>query len=211
LGIPGTDVDLVEDLGIVSKRLRRLNIVLRPATKHRFKFEYLPIQYEAEATIEREFVFNGQRYRVGLPVNTTASFNTYRFSYEYDFLYRSRGFLGVLFDLKYTDVDVELNSPIGVEFTQAVAPIPTIGVAGRGYVTRNVAIGGEFSFFRIPDDLGEDYDGKYTDFDFYGLVNFNNNVGAQIGYRSVDVFYELDLDTGALKFSGWYFGGTIRF
>jgi hypothetical protein len=211
LGIVGTDVDLVEDLGIVSKRLRRLNLVLRPARKHRFKFEYLPIKYEAATNIQREFVFNGQRYRVGLPVNTTASLNTYRFGYEYDFLYRSRGFLGVLFDMKYTDVNVELNSPIGLEFTTAGALIPTIGAAGRGYVTRNVAIGGEFSLFRIPDNLGQDYDGEYTDYDFYGLVNFSNNVGAQMGFRSVDVFYEVDQDTGALKFSGWYFGGVVRF
>ena len=47
---------------------------------------------------------------------------------------RSRGFAGVLLDLKYTDVKVELTSPIGLEFAQAIAPIPTIGFVGRGYV-----------------------------------------------------------------------------
>ncbi|MEZ5287911.1 MAG: hypothetical protein R2712_24560 [Vicinamibacterales bacterium] len=211
LGIPGTDVDLVTDLGIEKKRLGKLNVVLRPATKHKFRFERLPIKYEAETTLTREFVFNGQRYRVGLPVNTTADFKTYRVGYEYDFLYRNRGFAGVLLDVKYTDVDVELLSPIGAEFTTAVAPIPTIGFVGRGYVARNVAIGGEVSFFKIPDNLSEDYDGKYTDFDLYGIVNFTNNVGASVGYRSVDVFYQVDNDTGTLKFKGLYFSGIVRF
>jgi hypothetical protein len=212
LGIVGTDVDLVDDLGITQKNLGKLNVVLRPGRKHKFRFERLPIKYETDAvTIQREFVFNGQRYRVGLPVSTIADFNTYRFGYEYDFLHRSRGFVGVLLDVKYSDVRVELQSPIGAEFTTAVAPIPTIGVVGRGYATKNVAIGGEVSFFRVPDNLSEDYDGKYTDFDIYGTVNFTNNVGATVGFRSLDAFYKADNDTGALKFNGLYFTGVVRF
>lgn len=212
LGIPGTDIDLIQDLGIESKRMNRLNIVLRPAQKHKFRFEYTPVKYETDSfPIQREFIFNGQRYRVGLPVSTTADFKTYRFGYEYDFISRSRGYLGVLLDLKYTDVSVELLSPIGNEFTTQAAPIPTIGLTGRGYVAANVAIGGEVSFFRVPDNLSDSYDGSYTDYDFYGLVNFTRNVGAQAGYRSIDIFYEADLDHGGLKFKGWYFGGTVRF
>jgi hypothetical protein len=211
LGIPGTDVDLVEDLGIVSKRLRRLNLALRPGRKHKLRFEYMPISYEADTTLQREFIFNGQRYRVGLPVNTTADFKTYRFGYEYDFLYMARGFLGALVDVKYTDVRVELLSPIGSEFTSVAAPVPTAGVVGRGYVAKNLAVGGEVTFFRVPGGISESYGGDYTDFDIYGLLNFTNNVGAQVGYRSIDVFYEVDEDSGALKFKGWYFGGTVRF
>jgi hypothetical protein len=212
LGIVGSDVDLVNDLGIDQKKLGRLNLVLRPAPKHKFRFEYLPIEYEAETTLAREFVFNGQRYRVGLPVNTSAAFKTYRFGYEYDFVRRSRGFAGVLLDLKYTDVRVELSSPIiATEFTSAVAPIPTLGFVARGYVARNLAIGGEISFFRAPDNLSDSYDGKYTDFDIYSTLNFTENVGATAGYRSVDVFYEADNDAGALKFKGLYFAGVVRF
>lgn len=211
LGILGTDVDLVTDLGIEKKRLGKLDIVLRPAIKHKFRIEDLPIKDAAETVIQREFVFNGQRYRVGLPVNTNADFKTYRFGYEYDFVHRSRGFAGVLFDVKYTDVNIELLSPIGPEYTTAVAPIPTIGFVGRGYVARNVAIGGEVSFFKVPDNLSEDYEGKYTDIDVYGTVNFTNNVGATVGYRSVDVFYRADNDTGTLKFKGLYLSGVIRF
>lgn len=213
LGIPGSDIDLIQDLGIESKRMNRLNIVLRPAQKHKFRFEYTPIKYETDSfPVQREFIFNGQRYRVGLPVSTTADLKTYRFGYEYDFISRSRGYLGVLFDLKYTDVKVELTTPATVpEFTTQAAPIPTIGLTGRGYVAANVAIGGEVSFFRVPDNLSDSYDGSYTDYDFYALVNFNRNVGAQVGYRSIDIFYEADLDHGALEFKGWYFGGTLRF
>lgn len=212
LGIPGDDVDLVSDLGIEQKRLRALNLVLRPADKHKFRFQYLPIQYTAEAVVQRAFTFNGQRYRIGLPVNTTADLTTYRFGYEYDFIYRDRGYLGVLLDLKYTDVRVNLDSPIGSEFTTAVAPIPTFGIVGRGYLAKNVSITGEVSYFRVPENLGGDeFGGRYLDYDFYGTVNFTNNAGAQFGLRSIDVEYFQDFDAGNLVFKGWYFGGVLRY
>jgi hypothetical protein len=212
LGIPGDEVDLVGDLGIEQKRLRELRLVLRPATKHKFRFHYLPINYVAESVVQREFTFNGQRYRIGLPVNTTADLTTYRFAYEYDFVYRDRGFAGVVLDLKYTNVEVDLDSPIGREFTTAVAPIPGIGFVGRGYPAKNVSVTGELSFFKIPENLGgEEFGGRFIEYDIYGTVNFNHHVGAQLGLRSIDVNYFRDLDTGTLKFSGLYFGGVVRY
>jgi hypothetical protein len=213
LGIIGSDINLIDDLGIEQKRLGKFNLVLRPGIKHKFRFEHLPVQYEADTVIRRSFVFNGQVYNVGLPVQTTAEYKTLRFGYEYDFLYLKRGFAGVLLDVKYTDVNVELSSPLRPqpEFTKAVAPIPTIGFVGRGYVVPSVSITGEVSFFRVPDSISDEFHGSYTDFDIYGTVNFNRYLGAQLGYRSVDATYLVDLDQGSLKFTGFYFGGVVRY
>lgn len=211
LGILGTDINLVTDLGITKKMLKDLRIVLRPAKKHRFRINYLPMNYDATTTLTREFIFNGLRYRPGLPVETTAQFKAWRFGYEYDFLYRDRGFLGVLLDVKYTDVNVGLLSPIGDEFTKAVAPIPTIGGVGRVYAARNVALNAEVSYFKVPESASEDYRGRYLDFDLYATFNPHKNVGVQAGYRSIDVFYLSKNDTGTLTFKGLYFGGTARF
>ncbi len=211
LGIPGSDVDLVNDLGIEKQALKDLRIVLRPAKKHRFRINYLPITYEAESQVKREFVFNGLRYRVGLPVATTAQIKAWRFGYEYDFLYRERGFLGVLVDVKYTDVNVGLNSPIGDEFTKTVAPLPTIGAVARVYAAKNLALNGEIGYVKVPDNLSETVKGRYIDFDVNATFNPHKNVGVQAGYRSIDISYLVDLDSGALAFKGLYFGGTVRF
>jgi hypothetical protein len=213
LEILGTDVNLIEDLGIEQRRLGKFNLILRPGRKHRFRFERLPIHYEADATVKRSFVFNGQTYNVGLPVQTVANFDTYRFGYEFDFLYKSKGFLGALLEMKYTNVNVELQSPIGSEFTKATAPIPTVGLVGRGYILPKLAINGEVSLFRMPEGLATQLDGRgtYTDFDFNATYNFNRYVGAQAGYRKVNIFYDVDLDSGTLKFTGIYFGGVVRY
>ena len=213
LDLLGTDVDLVQDLGIEQKRLGKINVVLRPGQKHRLRFERLPIHYEADAVIQRSFVFNGQTFNVGLPVQTIARFDTYRFGYEYDFIYRSKGFIGALLELKYSTVDIELNSPIGSEFTKATAPIPTVGMIARGYPLPKLALTGEFSLFRTPESLATQLDGRgtYTDYDFNATYNFNRYAGVQAGYRKVDIFYDVDLDSGTLKFSGIYFGTVIRY
>lgn len=214
LGIIGTDIDLVSDLGIEKHRLGKFDLVLKPARKHRFRFQRLPIKYETDAfQVRREFVFNGQRYTIGLPVTTEVDFTTYRFGYEYDFLYYRRGFFGALIDLKYTNVDVNLSSPIGAEFVSAAAPIPTVGFVGRGYVLPNLAVNAELSFFRMPDNLKEQIEGEgsYTDFDLHATYNFNKYVGAQMGWRRTSIFYNVDLDTGDLKFKGLYFGGVVRY
>lgn len=214
LGIAGDNIDLITDLGIQKHRLGTFDLVLRPSRKHRFKYQRLPIKYTTDAfQVSREFVFNGQRYRIGLPVTTTVDFTTHRFGYEYDFLYFRRGFLGALIDLKYTNVDVSLDSPIGNEFISATAPIPTFGFVGRGYVLPSLAINGELTFFRTPESLAEQLEGdaSYTDFDINGTYNFTKNVGFKMGYRRTSVFYDVELDTGDLKFKGMYFGGVVRY
>ena len=214
LGILGTDVDLVSDLGIEKHRLGKLDLVLRPAKKHRLKYQHLPIKYETDAfAVQRSFIFNGQRYNIGLPVTTSVNFSTDSFGYEYDFLYFPRGFVGANINMKLTTIDVDLQSPIGSEFFQQSAPIPSIGFAGRGYVTKNLAIDSEITFFRIPDSLEEQLegDGSYNDFDLHATYNFNKYVGGQLGYRKTTIFYETISDRGDLKFTGIYFGGVVRY
>ena len=210
-----TAVDFVNTLGIEKTKFKQVKLVLRPATKHKFRFEYTPINYDAQKVITASFVFNGQAFQVGIPVTTNLKWKAYRFGYEWDFVYKSRGFVGLLLDLKYTDIQATLKSPaVGAEqFTHARAPIPAIGVVGRGYVVPNISITGEWSFFRLPEKAieTEDYSGKYYDFDLYGTVNFNDHIGAMLGYRSWDVFYKVKKDTGTLHLTGPYFGGVVRF
>ena len=211
-GLAGTNIDFQTDLGIEKKKLNQLKLVLRPGTKHKFRFEYTPIQYTSQAILQTRLVFNGQAYNIGVPVNTEIDWKAYRFGYEYDFAYHDRGFVGVLLDLKYTDINASLSSTfVGTEFAHARAPIPAIGIVGRGYVVPNVSITGEFSGFRLPNSVDQRYGGKYYDFDLYGTVNFNDHIGAQLGYRSFDVYYKVKQDQGTMTLKGPYFGAVARF
>jgi len=214
LGILGSDVDLIGDLGIEKHRLGKIDLVLKPGKKHRLKYQHLPIKYDTDAfPVKRSFIFNGQRYDIGLPVTTAVDFSSDSFGYEYDFIHTSHGYIGASINMKLTTIDVDLQSPIGNEFFQQTAPIPAIGFAGRGYLTPNVSIDAEIAFFRIPNSIEKQIegDGSYNDFDIHTTYNINKYVGTQLGWRKTTIFYETATDKGDLKFSGLYFGGVVRY
>jgi hypothetical protein len=156
LGIVGSTIDFKTDLGLQDKRLPDFRLVARPARRHKLRFEYLPLNYTSSSTLRRTIVFNGQRYDIGLPVNSTFNWTMMRFGYEFDFISNDRGFAGFVLEAKHTDVRVELNTPLLNEFAQATAPVPSIGGTGRVYVVPNVSITGELTFFRLPENLIED-------------------------------------------------------
>jgi hypothetical protein len=209
-GVLGTKIDAVTDLGIAQKRIPELRIVLRPGRKHKFRINYLPMTYSAVSQVHREFVFNGIKYNVNLPVTTDLSWKTWHLGYEYDFIYRDRGFVGLVLQAKATDIQANLQAPLISEFARVQAPIPTIGGIGRVYVAPNISITGELDFLKIPE-VGERYQAHYFDFDLYGTVNFNDYVGAHIGFRSIDLGYVFENDYGNFQAKGIYFGGTVRY
>ena len=212
LGVLGSTINAVADLGITQKRIPELRIVLRPGRKHKFRLNYLPMTYSAVSTVHREIVFNGIRYGINLPVSTELSWKTWHLGYEYDFIYRDRGFVGVVLQAKVTDIQATLKAAsLGSEFSRAQAPIPTIGGIGRVYVAPNISITGQLDFLKIPASIDERYQAHYFDFDLYGTVNFNDYVGAQIGYRSLDLGYIFEDDHGDFKAKGLYFGGVVRY
>lgn len=210
-GQAGTRIDAVTDLGIERKYFKELRLVLRPARKHKFRINYLPMTYSGVSSVHRDFVFNGIRYNVNLPVTSELAWKTWLVGYEYDFVYRDRFFVGFVAQAKITDVQVNLTAPIGSDFVHAKAPIPNFGGIARVYVAPNISITGEMVGIKIPDSIDEDYKAHYFDFDLYGTVNFTNNVGAQVGYRRLTVFYKVDTDQGDLQMKGLYFGGVVRF
>ena len=209
-GIVGTDIDFVSDLGILQKRLRELRVVLRPARKHKFRLQYVPIQYQADTALERSVVWQGLRHPVGIPVTTSVVWRAWRFGYEYDFLYRDRWFVGLIVDMKYTDIEARLDSLIGNEFVRARAPIPAIGGIGRVYPARNLSLTFELTGFTLPN-VDEDYKANYVDLDVYGTVNFSDNFGIQTGYRSLDLGYLIEEEAADIKLKGTYFAGIVRF
>jgi hypothetical protein len=211
LGIPGTDIDVQADLAIEQAQKFEFRLVLRPAKKHKFRFHYLPLTYDATTTLKGTIIFNGIKFPVSTQVESSLAWKTYRIGYEYDIISRPQGFFGIVLEAKYTDARIEIRSPFGVEFARARAPIPALGAIGRVYIARLASITAEFTGFALPSSINENYQAHYYDWDFYGTVNVTNNVGAQLGYRSLDLGYVAKKDRGDARLTGIYFGGVVRF
>ena len=216
LGIAGSVIDFKKDLGLTDQRFGELHLTLKPGRKHKLRFQYIPISYAQSNVAQRDIVFNGQLFRVGIPVASTLDWKAYRFGYEYDFLVLPRGFAGFVLDFKYTDVNAVLqagsaSTPFFEEFAHAAAPIPAIGGIFRAYPLPNLSITGEITGFKLPESAVEGASARYVDVDFYGTFNFSRHMGAQMGYRSFDVGYVLDDDLGDFRLKGLYFGFVARY
>ncbi|MBI2187805.1 MAG: hypothetical protein HYU37_11925 [Acidobacteria bacterium] len=204
------EVDFVEEFGIEDKSFPDFRVAL--GRNHKFRFGYVKFSYEQDATIRRTFTFQGRTFTINTPASADIKWDLWTFGYEWDFVSRDRGFFGVVADLKYNKVQAAIDSPAlrSTAATDTDAPVPTIGVIGRGYVTPMIAITGEFTGLKVSSG---DFDVKFTDFDINATIIPSRaiGIGAQVGYRSVIADYIVDEDTGDLKMQGPYFGVVARF
>jgi hypothetical protein len=206
-----TRVDFVREFGIEDKRFTEFRFVAKAGRKHKIRFNYLPVEYTQTATLSRTITFGDRTFIVGVPATADLEWKMWKVGYEWDFVARDRGFFGVIAELKHNEVNASLSSTFGVEAAEAKAPVPTIGVIGRGYPHRMVSITGEFTGFKLPDSLSDEFEASLYDFDIYATVSLGRHLGVQGGYRSLRAEYLVDEDAGELELKGPYFGGVIRF
>ncbi len=219
LGIIGSKVDLKSDLGLVDQRFKELHLTLKPARKHKLRLDYIPIKYSQDGhVVNRDIIFNGQRYSVGVPVTWLLDWKAYRFAYEYDFISRNRGFGGLIVETKYTQIETSLRTPLqtSAEGFLVKGPLPSLGGIGRVYVTPNISITGEVTGFSVPASVGETLggSGSYLEYNFYGTLNLTENVGGQFGYRALDVSISVPGRSGgdgSMLMKGLYFGLVARY
>ena len=209
-------VDFVQDFGIGEENFREFRAVLKPGRKHKIRFAYVPFSYDQDTVLQRTIAIQNISFPATATANADLAWRLYTFAYEWDFVSRSHGFVGLVAGAKYNKVEADVTATVsafgltqtfGTEFNQD-ALVPTIGAIGRGYLGDYVSITGEFGVFKID---GEEWRGKFYDVDIYGAAHLGKYVGAQLGWRSVIVDFLVDEDAGDMNMKGLYFGGFVRF
>ena len=212
----GTQIDFITDLAYTTTRFREFKVVLRPSKKSKFRVQYTPLQYEAETRFQREVIFNGIKFPVAVPVESTFGWKVWRLGYQYDFVSRSRGSVGFLIEARQTQADARIrtNTPIFSppieEFSTLKAPLPSFGLVGRAYPLRPLALNFEVSAFKLPE-VDPKYQANYFDWDISGTYNFTNNFGVQFGWRKITTYLAIEKDLGDVKFQGTWFGAVARY
>lgn len=212
----GSTIDFTEDLGYPRTRFSDLRVVLRPTRKSKLRVQYTPLRYTAETTFTRDIEFQGVTYPLGVPIESSFNWMVWRLGYEYDVVYKPRGFVGVLAEVRYTRAEARLatNSPaISPRYDESradEAPLPAFGVVARAYPLPALAIDFEVSGMKVPD-ISPDYQGRYVEWDLRGTFNATNNVGVQLGWRTSNTYLIVQQHLGDLKFSGLWFGAVLRY
>src|SRR5688500_999405 len=154
--ITGGEVDFVQEFGIENKTFTEFRIVARPGRKHKIRFSRVAMRYDEEAILQRTVTFGGRTFNIGAPATADLKWDLYRIGYEWDFVARDRGFVGVIAELKHNKVSADLAAAgFGSEFYEATAPVPSIGVIGRACPHPALSLPPAVPGFRLPGTTQE--------------------------------------------------------
>jgi hypothetical protein len=210
LGIVGSEIDVKSDLGYVDKTIREFRFVLRPAARNTsFRIAYTPVK------VRRRLDLWGGRSSstalpttVGLPIQTQFKWNTWRFGYEYDFVY-NRPRLRRLHrrsaaDRRELRAGFARGRRVHARARGRFRPSAARSASIPSSTSRSLASSPGSSCREIND-----YKGDFFDLDIYGTYNFTHNFGVKGGYRTLDASYLAKHDNGSLKLKactsqGWY-------
>jgi len=209
-------VDFVQEFGIGEDTFREFRTVVKAARKHKIRYARVSFNYDEASVLTRSITFQNVTFPVTANATADIKWEVNRFGYEWDFVRRTYGFVGLVTELKYNKVKATVTASGVVNGqTQSLeasvdqtAPAPTIGGIGRGYLGKYVSVTGEFTGLKIDRDA---FLAKFYDFDVYGAAHLGRNVGVQLGYRSITVDFLVDNDQGSMKMKGRYLGGFVRF
>ena len=201
-------VDFVQEFQLEDDSFRQFYATI--GRRHKARVSKVTFSYIKDATIQRTVVSGGRSQPISVLATADIKWDLWTFGYEWDVVSTPGGFFGLITDLKYNSLAASISSPqvTGSATTDVTVPVPTVGVIGRGYLGSAASITAEWTGLKLDRD---EFLGKFYDFDIYGTVYLGRYFGAQGGYRSVDVEYLVDDDTGTLKMKGPYFGGVLRF
>jgi hypothetical protein len=151
--------------------------------------------------LTREITFAGETFPVSLPIRVVARVEVWRIGYEWDFISRSRGFLGVLFEVRKTDLTAELNSLVASGEVLASAPLPAIGIVTRVYPLPDLAVHFEFSGMKAPDSFfGDRFSGVYTDMELSATVTSRRISASPAAGAGMNTDIRVSQDFGDLNF-----------
>jgi hypothetical protein len=210
LGLAGTSIDFLTDLGFDSVRQNDIRFVLRPAKKHKLRVQYTPASFTGQNVLTREVTFAGLVYPISLPIESRLSWNVLRVGYEWDFFYRPRGFVGLIVETGITELEAGLDSFLASGEVTGSAPLVAFGLAGRVYPVKHLAIHLEGTGLKLTD-LEPNHFFQTMSLDMSATYNITRNFGVSGGWRRSNTELRIDEDRGKLDFSGIWFGGVVRY
>lgn len=209
-GLPGTRIDFKRDLGLTNRAFPELQLTFRPGLRHKFRAQYIPIHFGSASTLSRDLLFSGVTYSAGLAATASLDWTTYRFGYTYEVIVKRRGSVGFVTEVKHTVVRAALGAGLADEVSRQAMPVPAVGGVVRVYPAPRLSLTGEVTFFGVPDSADRHFGGHIADVDLSATWNFSRHLGAQAGFRDIDINHLGEWNTATFSLKGAYFGVVVR-
>jgi hypothetical protein len=110
-GDQGTFFSLKDDLTAKTEIFYRLRGGYTIKSRHTISVLYAPLETKSEGSMANDIIFEGVLFPANTKLNGTYKFNSYRLTYRYDIVNRSRIAFGLGFTAKIRDARIGLSSP----------------------------------------------------------------------------------------------------
>ena len=188
------EIDLQRDLHF-ERQYNFLGIFnWRFARKHHLIFEGNPSKAERTTTLQRTITFRGQTFTAGAAARTEIETNHFYPQYQYNFILRRRGHLGLNLGVDLFHINARIE---GIGGTSGPGGTQLVTQTASGSLFAGLPTGGfEGCFFPIPGHDWLDVNGhvrgmyffgygKYLETRLNGEVRLGPHLGAQGGYQFV--------------------------
>jgi len=194
----GTNLDLVNDLGLDDLENFVEGRITLELGHHSFRYAYMPLSWSGLARITKDINFAGRTYPASSEVSSDVQIDYHRFSYRYDFINKLKNRLGIIAEVKYFDGRVNLkDAAFGLdESTRLQIPIPAIGVGAQVAIPLLAKVGAEITGMTLGS-LAYVLDAE-ANVGFHPLPY----VDVSAGYRFLKFHIDKDDDVGSVTLKG---------
>ena len=119
--------------------------------------------------------------------------------------------MGFIAEVKHTVVRAELQSALADEVSRQAMPVPAVGGIVRVYPAARLSLTGEVTFFGVPDRPDGHYGGHVADVDVSAVWNVTRHLGAQAGFRDIDINHLGEWNTATFTLKGVYVAALVRY
>jgi len=212
-GLIGTKLNLEDDLDLdKSKALLFLGANWRFAQRHQLQFEFFELGRSGKQNLDATIRFGEDEFQIGTEIDSFLDTDVIRLGYGYSFFGDESKEFGVEVGLHLTDIETGIRAVgtigddeaiDGVEFADATAPLPVIGVQGAWQLAPKWSVRGRIQIFRLEFN---DYDGALN----HAQVTIAHNTFERVGFAFNYDFFEIDVDAVKRDLTGnvnFRFGG----
>lgn len=203
-GNTGTLFSFNKDLTSNTEYFWRVRLDVRLGAKHVLSGLAAPLGIDASGTFNRPVSFAGETFAPGVSVTGRYVFNSYRFTYRYEFLNKGGWRFGLGVTAKVRDAVISLKMATQYAEKTNLGAVPLVNFK----LERD--LGGR-AIFRLEGDALAASQGRAEDIFTGILVPLNRNVTLKAGYRMLEGGADND---EVYTFSGFHYaavGAIIRF
>jgi hypothetical protein len=202
---PGTLIDGKDVLGLTGGNSNVVRGVIRFGQSAKLRGSWIQMDYRADQISPETFSFGNEVFFKGDRVLTAVKGNLYTGDFEYDFVRKPQGYLGLYLGAVLLDADSLLVAPDeGKQVAQTGRfPVPIIGMNGRTYYGKHLSFEGELGWGTIGDK------GHVSVLGFTGRIHLSDRLAFVGGYHRIHMHGHDERDSVDVTMGGWLFGGEL--